>query len=450
MPKTTVSCPRCHQPAIAEVQQLFDVNADPTAKQRLLSGAVNIMQCPSCGYQGPVNKPIVYHDPEKELLLTYFPPGSGLQLNDQERLIAPFMSQVMNNLPPEKRKAYLLRPQTMLTMETLLEKILEADGITREMIDDQQKKLALLQRLLSIPDEESLDKVIAQEEALIDQSFFGILSRIAEAAIAQGDRNTAESLAALQQKLIASTKFGKELQEQVKESEEAVKSLRQASKEGLTREKLSDLMINAPSEARLSSLVNMTRSGMDYEFFHILSGRIEKASGEEKTSLEKLRARLLEMTREIDDALAAEMEVAKKNLETLLKTTDMESAISQNPQIINEFFVEAVKTDLEKARHEGNLERSGKLQQIMDIFEQLSQPPAEIAFVEDLIRAETVEARRKVLEENADKVTPELLQILNQLMQQGETEKQPAELQGKIEEIYREALRFSMEKNFSN
>ena len=425
------------------------MNVDPSAKQRLLSGTANVMTCPSCGYQGPIDKPIVYHDPEKELLLTFFPPRPGMQLNDQERLIAPFMTQIMNNLPSEKRKAYLLRPQTMLTMETLMEKILEADGITREMIDDQQKKLALLQRLLSLPDEASLDTVIAQEEALIDQAFFGILSRIAEAAIAQGDRNTAEGLATLQQKLLTSTKFGKELQEQVKESEKAVKSLQEASKEGLTREKLLDLMIEAPTETRLTSLVNMTRSGMDYEFFQILSTRIEKASGEEKTSLEELRTILLEMTKEIDDALAEEMNVAKKNLETLLKTSDLEAAITQNPQIINEFFVEAVKTELEKARSDGNLERSGKLQKIMDIFQQLSKPPAEIVFVEDLIRAETADARLNILKSNSDKVTPEFLQILNQLIGQSETENQPPELKAKIKEIYREALKFSMEKNLS-
>ena len=449
MPKTTVTCPRCHQPTIAEVEQLFDMNVDPTAKQRLLSGATNVMLCPSCGYQGPISKPIVYHDPEKELLLTYFPPSSGLQRNDQERMIAPFMTQITNNLPPEKRKAYLLRPQTMLTMESLLEKILEADGITREMIEDQQKKLALLQRLLSLPDEASLDTVIAQEEALIDETFFGILSRIAEAAIAQGDRKTAESLAVLQQKLLTTTQFGKELQEQVKESEEAVKSLQEASKAGLTREKLLDLFIEAPTEIRLSTLVNMTRSGMDYQFFEILSKRIENASGEEKTSLEELRTKLLEMTQKIDEALKEEMDVAKANLETLLKAADMEAAINQNPQIINEFFVEAVKTELEKARGEGNLERSGKLQKIMDIFQQLSQPPEEIAFVEDLLRGETVEARRKILEDNTEKVTPELLQILNQLISQGETENQPVELTERIKEIYQEALRFSMEKNFA-
>ena len=41
MPQTRTSCPRCRQPVIADVEQLFDVTSDPEAKQRLLSGAVN-------------------------------------------------------------------------------------------------------------------------------------------------------------------------------------------------------------------------------------------------------------------------------------------------------------------------------------------------------------------------------------------------------------------------
>ena len=54
---------------IADVQQIFDVSVDPLDKERLLRGATNIAVCPSCGYQSQIAMPIVYHDPEKELLL---------------------------------------------------------------------------------------------------------------------------------------------------------------------------------------------------------------------------------------------------------------------------------------------------------------------------------------------------------------------------------------------
>ncbi|MEN4098994.1 MAG: CpXC domain-containing protein, partial [Anaerolineaceae bacterium] len=127
MPKTTTTCPRCRQPVLVEVEQLFDLNTNPRAKQNLLSGAFNRIRCPNCSYEGTLSTPIVYHDPEKQLLLTYFPPSLGLPVNEQERLIGPLITQVTNKLPPDKRKAYLLRPQTMLTMETMVERILEAE-----------------------------------------------------------------------------------------------------------------------------------------------------------------------------------------------------------------------------------------------------------------------------------------------------------------------------------
>jgi hypothetical protein len=41
MPKTRMNCPNCRQPIMADIEQLFDVAQDPTAKQRLLSGTVN-------------------------------------------------------------------------------------------------------------------------------------------------------------------------------------------------------------------------------------------------------------------------------------------------------------------------------------------------------------------------------------------------------------------------
>ena len=97
MPQTTVNCPNCRQLISADVRQLFDVGTDPSAKQQVLTGTLNLVNCPHCGYQGNLATPIVYHDPEKELLLTYFPPELGLPVNEQERIIGPLINQVMNS-----------------------------------------------------------------------------------------------------------------------------------------------------------------------------------------------------------------------------------------------------------------------------------------------------------------------------------------------------------------
>src|SRR5512133_3530190 len=171
MPQTRTYCPRCRQPVTADINQLFDVNVDPEAKQRILSGSFNMIHCPNCGYEGNLATPIVYHDPEKELLLTFFPPDLGLPVNEQERLVGPLIQQVVSKLPNEKRKAYLLRPQNMLTMQTLIERILEGEGITRELLQAQQQRLNLMQRLMAAP-EPTRAEIAKQEDLLIDESFF--------------------------------------------------------------------------------------------------------------------------------------------------------------------------------------------------------------------------------------------------------------------------------------
>ncbi len=58
MAKTQTMCPRCHQPVLVDMRQLFDLNTDPQAKQILLSGTYNVVRCQSCGYQGTVPSPL--------------------------------------------------------------------------------------------------------------------------------------------------------------------------------------------------------------------------------------------------------------------------------------------------------------------------------------------------------------------------------------------------------
>ncbi|HET7143829.1 MAG TPA: CpXC domain-containing protein, partial [Anaerolineales bacterium] len=182
MPQTQISCPRCRQLISANVEQLVDVTHEPASKQRLLSGQSNHARCPHCGYEGRLATPIVYHDNDKELLLTFFPPELGLPLNEQERLIGPLIKQVVDRLPPEKRKGYLFKAQANFTYESMMETILNKDGITSEMIKAQQERVTLVEKLLQITSADARLELIKQNEKVIDEQFFGLFSRIAQNA----------------------------------------------------------------------------------------------------------------------------------------------------------------------------------------------------------------------------------------------------------------------------
>ncbi|MCX6055767.1 MAG: CpXC domain-containing protein [Chloroflexi bacterium] len=447
MPKIQTSCPRCRQPILAEVQQLFDATTDPTAKQRLLSRSTNTARCQACGYEGMMSTPIVYHDPEKELLLTFFPPEIGLPVTQQEKQIGPMINQVVNSLPAEKRKGYLFQPQTMFTYQTLIDRILQADGITKEMIDAQQKRVNLIQRLLSTPKSEDRSAIIQQEKALVDGGFFAILSTIMESASQQADEKTTQLLAEVQQQLLQETEIGKDLLAQSVETQAALKTLQEASKTGLTRETLLDILAGLKSDSSLTTVVSLTRSGMDYQFFQVLSERIEKDTTDQKQKLIDLRDKLLNLTREIDAEMQKRLGDGVKLLDSILNEPNLEEAVKKHLPEMDEFFSQAVQSEFEAAHKKGDMPRIENIQKVISMVEKESAPPPEVELIQKLLSSTDEAARLKILAENAAMVTEEFLQAINSIIAEGEARKQSPELLDGLRSIYKQALRFTMEKN---
>ena len=445
MTKTQVSCPNCRQPVVADVDQLFDVNADPSAKQRLLSGAFNLIQCKTCGYQGNLSTILVYHDPEKELLLTFVPPEIGLPRNEQERVIGGLINQVISKLPQEKRKGYLLNPQTALTMQGLVERVLEGDGITREMIQAQQQRLSLLQRLASVADEAARIEIIKQEDALLDQDFFMLLSRLGETALASGDRESAHQLAELQKSLISNSTYGRQLQTQSKEIETALADLQSAGKD-LTREKMLELVIHAPNETRLSALVGLARPLLDYAFFQLLSERIDRARADGRARLVDLRAQLLEMTQEIDKQVEAQHKQIRQLINAILQAPNMEEALSKALPAVDEVFEQEIESMLQESRDQGDLDRSGKLQKIIEILQKASAPPPEMALIEDYLDVADDEKRKQFLQDHSEQIDEGFMELLaNLTVQTGAG--QDKELAERVMAANRQAIRFVMQRN---
>jgi uncharacterized protein YutE (UPF0331/DUF86 family) len=447
MPKTRINCPNCRQPIMADIEQLFDTSQDPAAKQKLLSGAFNFASCPNCGFQGMVATPLVYHDPDKELLLTYFPPELSLPINEQERIIGPIITRVTNSLPQEKRKAYLLQPQAMLTLQTMVERILAEDGITKEMIQAQQERMNLLQQLTNASDE-SINEIIQKEDALFDSDFFNLLTRLVEASAVNGDQESAKRLSELQKKLIASTTYGKQIQEQSKDVEAAVKTLQSAGK-SLTREKLLEMVIKAPNETQLSVLASLGRPGMDYEFFRLLSERIDRARADGRERLIKLRDQLLDMTRDIDKQMEERVLLAKKNLNSILHTPDVAKTMSQNLAVVDEFFVQVFNEEMEAARKVGDLEKISKLKQIEEVVDKASAPPPEVALIQELLEAAGSDSElSKKLDEHKKEITPEFMDILSGLLTRSEAG-EDAELKERMNKLFSAAIRITMMANLS-
>jgi hypothetical protein len=232
--------------------------------------------------------------------------------------------------------------------------------------------------------DEVLEEVAKSEDEIIDQDFYTLLTRLIEASMVSDDKESAKTLSELQDKLLPLTTYGQQLKAQTEEVEAAVKELR-ALGDGLTREKLLEIFIAAPNKTRLNALVSLTRPGIDYEFFTLLSERIDKEDGEEQQRLIKLREDLLQLTSELDKQIEARVEVGRRNLEAFLSVEDIPEAVKGNLAAIDDFFIQVLGQELENARESKNTTRFNKLQQVMDTIREISGPAPEIAFIQDLL-----------------------------------------------------------------
>jgi len=450
MPQTQIACPRCRQPIAANVEQLFDVTQDPQAKQRLLGGISNMARCPHCGYQGRLATPIVYHDNDKELLLTFFPPELSMPLNEQERLIGPLIKQLTDRLAPEKRKGYLLNPVANLTYESMIQTILGKDGITPEMLKEQQERVQLIERLLQASAADVRSEIIKQNINLFDEQFFALFSRLAQSAAGGGQEPVARAMVDLQNQLLEETEFGRGLKESVGELEAATKSLQEVG-QGLTREKLLDIVLQSPNDARIRAYATIARGGMDYQFFQLLSEKIDKASEDERTRLESIREKLLDFTNEIDKQMEARYKQAQEFVESLLAKDDIVQAVRENLNGFTQDAVDIVNQLLRQASEKNDYTRMGKLQKMVEVIREVSTPP-EVAFIEQLLDTPDDATLAKMLEGNKELINDQFMEALiglvgqvEQATEQGNPEAKA--LSEKLSKVYKTALKYSMKKN---
>jgi hypothetical protein len=433
---------------VAELIQLFDVSQNPQMKQILLSGSANVVQCPHCGYQGPLSLPIVYHDHTKDLLLTFFPPEAGIPMHEQEKIFGPLIKKVVDNLPAAERKAYLFQPTPMFTFQSLIDRILEADGITKEMREAQEKRFNLLKEFLETTDG-NYDDLIAANSDSIDTEFFGMLTQVIQMAAAQGDQESTANLIEIQNALTDKTEIGKELKKQTEILQKTVTELQDLTKSELTREKLVDFIVDHPSDLELNAIVSSIRPALDYQFFQIFSEKVDKSTGDEKTNLESMRDKLLTMTQAMDQAMDQQMQQSKALLESILNAADLKQKLMQSLPQIDQLFIEVLKIELQQANQNQQTDRLTKLNQIVEILQSLNPPAPEVELIEHLLDLDDEGAQIKLLEENMDMVNENMINLLSNVVTQAENAGQQSEELDKIKKLFRLVLKISMKKQMS-
>ena len=382
MARIQTSCPNCSQPMVAEIFQVIDANKEFQLKEILLAGGLNFAQCQLCGFQGQLPVPLVYHDKEKDLLLTFSPPDTNKTMEEKEAALAPLLKQVIDNLEPQDRKGYLFQPQAMLTMNNLVKNVLLADGITEEMIQAQQEKMKLLDTLFN-QDGEQLKKTVIENNENIDREFFAIFAEIAQRIISSRDEKSIEKIKTVQDVLMAETEIGKEILSETREIQAATQSL-EALGENLTRGSLLELVINAPNLERVKAFAGLVRPAMDYEFFQNFTERIEAADENDRKDLVEKRNLMLKVTQEIDEQLQQKVTQATETINRIIENESIEEGLMKNIGLVDQLFVQALSGEINQAEESKNEERKEKLIELFQIIQEMTTPP-ELKKVEELV-----------------------------------------------------------------
>lgn len=407
-----VTCPKCGNKYATQVISIIDVERDPQLKNLLLQGALNTVACPACGTPGRVSAPLLYHDPRKELLMVYVPPELNLPMAEREKLTGSLVSALMTNVPPEQRKGYFLNPRTALTLQGLIDEILKADGITKEMLDEQRARTTLLQDLVrAMDDEAQLNALVEQNKARIDYAFFLTLAAAAQGSGSAGQTQLAEKLLKLRDSLLARLPI----------------SLPEPLPDNTPPTVLIDRLLAAKDKEMRWAYVLYNRHLLDYAFFEELTQRSEKATSEEAAALRALRTELLEMTEQLDKEARAVQEQKLKLLQELLASQDPQQTLREHQSEIDELFLSLLAATQRQAQQEGNADVAQRLQAIQQSVLQIMQEsmPPELQFVNELLAQEYPQGTEKLLRARQAEVNADFLEVLEALAEDLETQQRP-------------------------
>jgi hypothetical protein len=367
-----------------------------------------------------VGTPVMYHDPSKKMAVVYVPMELNLPQNDREKLIGDLTNAVIRALPEDAPKGYLLQPGTALTLQGLLDQVLEADGVTPEMLQAERRKVEIINQLAEANTQDR-EQILAENEDLFDVGFLELLTAASQSASQAGEERRALRLLNTRQHLMDTTEAGQVLKAQQDALIEASQEL-QAMGENLTREKFVDLLVqSADRPEKVDALAALGRTLLDYTTFQILTQHIDTAANpEEKSLLTAIRERLLAINAEYEQQARAMIQRAADTLRSMLNSPDIPSAIQANLDRIDDTFLQVLQVNLEEARKADNANVFNRLKVIRDEVLKLiqSSAPPEIQFINELLSLESETESLDLLRSRGSEINEDLIHVMGDLVQQ--------------------------------
>ena len=356
--------------------------------------------------------PLVYHDPAKQLCLVHFPQEMSVSPQEQERFVGEVTTLVMRELPTETPRGYLLNPKRFLTIQSLLEAVYEADGVSKETLEAQRQRVELISQLAeALGDEAGFKAIVQQHKAAFDAEFITTLNAFIEASHPQDPSrqllvDIREQLGAtLGQSLDEAGEFGAA---EADEIAEAFERLSQAE------------------EAQLPQLVAEYRYLLDSSFFEMFTTQVEalEATGDEAqaAALTTRRDAIIELVEALDNETRELFERGTALLEAVMNTEDPSAALRERMAEIDDGLLLAISANGMAAQRAGQNDLVAELAELgqlaVVLIEERMTPQERL--LNELLAAETPQEATRLLRKNVPLINPELVQLFNQRAEQEE------------------------------
>lgn len=424
-----ITCPNCGTVYQTNIYTVIDVTQQPELKQALLSGRLNIAVCPRCNLATMLGTQLTYHDAAKQLYLWYIPQELNMSQEQQERLIGDTTSLLMRTLPQNTPRGHLFTPRRMMSLASLIDTILEADGVPREVLEQQRKRVDLLSQFIAaLPDEQQFASLVEQRKAELTPELFATLDRFIQASAQEQADDSVQTLMLLRDRLIALTGFagGEQLEESDPDLQQVIEHL-----------------LTVPDE-ELDEALAEARPMIDYSFFQAWTARIEALEREGNTAeaqrLIQRRTHILAAVERMDQEAQAMFEAGAQTLRDILQSGDLQTGVQANSERIDEALLLVISANIAHAQRAGQTELVNRLEEISRLAFEVIQArlSPEERFINELMMTETPQESTKLLRSNVAQVTPDFVKKLNELAD--EQEKRGSKENGdKLRRLSREA-----------
>ena len=148
----SITCPQCGHIQDVDLYDAINVEEDPELRNELIGNKLNVVICESCSFSFAVDKPLLYHDPDRDIMI-YLMPLHGQTLEEGQRTFTEFINTLTRSLPEDIPAPHV---HLVFTRSELAERLFVLEAELDERIIEYMKYMIFTRNLEKVHPQQKL------------------------------------------------------------------------------------------------------------------------------------------------------------------------------------------------------------------------------------------------------------------------------------------------------